>query len=145
MHILGPGRDAFLEFLRNLTPQALLFSAAIVVLSQIKPPVLAMANAGRALLVLGLLSIALLAAHANVGKFLDNAFSGSSRARKTTRRIKRMEPAFRRRFLLLLIAGWRYRRISFLEFFVAVAVVYSCLVAVLLMAVYNVLKLLGMR
>ncbi|MDM0076920.1 hypothetical protein QTH90_21100 [Variovorax sp. J2P1-59] len=35
MHILGPGRPAFLEFLRNLTPMVLLASIAFVTWAQL--------------------------------------------------------------------------------------------------------------
>jgi hypothetical protein len=143
MHIIGSGRDAFLEFLRNLTPQALLFSAGIVVLSLIKRPLFAVANIGYWALVVGLLLVVFLAAAANTWKFFDNAFSGSAWARTTMRRIRRLESFPRKRSWMFLVSSWRFKRVLFLEFFVAVAVVYSCLIAVLSMATHNTLRSLG--
>jgi hypothetical protein len=145
MHIVGSGRDAFLEFLRNLTPQALLLSAGIIILSLIKRPYMSWANFGYWLLFASLLSIVFLAATANTWKFLDNAFSGSSWARKTTRRIKSRAAKPHRRSLLFLLATWRYKRVMFWEFTVAVAIIYACLIATLSMATHNTMRSLGAR
>ncbi len=145
MHIIGNGRDAFLDFLRNLTPQAFLGAAAIVVLSLIHQPWLSWRNVGYALLTLALLAIVALAASANTSRFLDGAFSSSRWGARTLRLIKRAELRPLRRSWMFLIAAWRNRRVMFIEFVVAISVMYACLFAVLLMATHTALSALGKR
>lgn len=145
MHIVGSGRDAFLDFLRNLTPQAFLGASSIVALSLVRQPWLTWQNAGYGSLALVLAAILLLAASANTSRFLDGAFSASRWGSRTLQRIKAREHRAWRRSYLFLRAAWRYRRIMFFEFVVAVAVMYSCLFAVLIMATRTALSALGKR
>lgn len=145
MHIIGTGRDAFLDFLRNLTPQAFLGASSLVVLSLIQKPWLSWRDAGYTFLVLALTAIVLLAVYANTSRFLDGAFSGSRWGGRTLRRIKARESGALRRSYMFLWAAWRYRRIMFFEFVVAVTVMYSCLFAVLIMATRTALGALGKR
>jgi hypothetical protein len=134
MHITGKGRDAFLDFLRNLTPQAFLGASSIVVLSFIRKPWDRWENYGFGLLALSLVAIVLLAASANMSRFLDNAFSESTWGRRTLRVIKARESSAWKQAYLFLEATWQRRRVMFVEFVVAVSIIYLSVFAVIVMA-----------
>lgn len=77
MHIVNKGRDAFLEFLRNLTPQAFLSAASIILLTKVGDPWWGWPHIGTLAASVGLGGVVLLAVAANMWKFLDNAFSAA--------------------------------------------------------------------
>jgi len=71
MFILKEGRSAFLEFLRNLTPQILLLSLTIVVGNKLNPNEFDLKNWPQTLIFFSFLVMTLLSAIANVTLFID--------------------------------------------------------------------------
>lgn len=134
MHITSTGRDAFLDFPRNLTPQAFLAAAGVLVFASIKLPWLSRANAGYIVLGAALAAIVLLAVSANTSRFLDQAFSQSKWGQRTMRIIKQRHQGALRRSVAFLQAASKRRPILFVEFVAAVTVTYASLFAVLVMA-----------
>jgi len=145
MHITSAGRDAFLDFLRNLTPQAFLAAADIFVLATVKQPWRSWANAGYLALAVALGAIVLLAVSANTSRFLDQAFSQSKWGRRSMKVIKSRHGGAARRSVAFLDSALRRRPILFVEFVVAVCVMYASLFAVLIMATNTARSVLGKR
>ena len=75
MFILGAGRKAFLEFLRNLTPQILFFSLGFVGGSKLVIPSFDLSNAGQTIICFVFLGIAVCAAWANGSLFLSESIT----------------------------------------------------------------------
>lgn len=71
MYILGEGRTAFLDFLRNLTPQVLLLSLAFVVGAKLDLDKIDMGNWLHTLVFLSILITAVLAGCANTTLFIS--------------------------------------------------------------------------
>jgi len=71
MFILKEGRGAFLEFLRNLTPQILFLSLGIVVGTKLNPDEFDLKNWPQTLIFLSFLAMTIFSAIANVTLFID--------------------------------------------------------------------------
>lgn len=141
MKLLVPdGRKALLEFLRNLTPQILLLSSAIVlVVGAGKPeamsPMMSYALAG------GLFIVWLLAFFANFENFLDSSFSDSKFVSAERRRVILTEKSPLKRIGKLLYSIAKHSKITFVELLLAMVIIYVSMFTVLISAIGGVLKI----
>jgi len=127
MHLLGSGRSAFLEFLRNLTPATLVTGIAIVLWSGLDFRRIDLSNWQVTLAFYGCASTAILAFFANISAFLDAAFSvplGLDRAIRRLRRRGHSGGVLLHAYLVLI---WRAKPVVFLEAVIAILIVYACL------------------
>lgn len=127
-------RDAFLEFLRNLTPQALLCTAALVVLSSLKPND-SFGNFVRMSVGLIVILIVISAALANMWKFIESSPMGEKWAKKIWPKIRKSQLNNVRGSLVFFRVLVCRRPLFFIKYMIAVLVVYTCFAMVLLMSV----------
>ena len=125
-----------LDFLRNLTPQALLLSTALILYA------LWRRNDSAIYLVLcfGIATIFVMAAVANANNFLDNAFSHSSAIATERDRLKGESPSGRASVRRIIHYIWIHKRATLFEFVVALAVIYGALFTILITAVASAVR-----
>ena len=134
MYLLSEnGRRHLLEFLRNLTPQALLLSTAIVLYAEWRrsPHV----SWFLWLLIVGVTLLFLLAFRANIENFLDNGFSTAADIAAERDRLKGEEVHGAARIRAILSYIWRERPATILEFVVLLAIIYGAMISILYTAV----------
>jgi hypothetical protein len=135
MHILGLGRAAFLEFLRNLTPMVLMASIALLTWAQLDFRRVDLSNW---LLTMAFYVCALTAALslcANTSAFLDNAFVPPLGLERAGRRLKRRGHSKVTLFRAMVTLTWRVKPAVFLEGVMALLVVYASLFVGVLSAI----------
>lgn len=141
MYLLSEnGRRHLLEFLRNLTPQVLLLSTAIVlfVLWKRSQP-----GVWYFTLFVGTTLLFLLAARANIENFLDNGFSSAADIAAERDRLKGAEVHGAKRIRGILRYIWRERRKTLLEMALVLAVVYGSMISILITAVVTASRAVG--
>lgn len=127
MHILGSGRAAFLEFLRNLTPMILMASIALLTWAQLDFRRIDLRNW---ILTMAFYVCALTAAlslFANISAFLDNALVSPLDLERAVRRLKRKGYSKVKLLRAMVILTWRIKPVVFLEAVLALLVVYAAL------------------
>lgn len=132
MFILGIGRKAFLEFLRNLTPQILFFSVGFVGGSKLVIPSFDPSNAGQTIICFILLGIALCAAWANGSLFLSESITALNLRSGLPTPDKSVGP------IQLMRTNWRFiwsKKWSLLEMIVVLVIVEFGFVAVTFTAI----------
>ena len=127
MHILGAGKPAFLEFMRNLTPSVLVASIAFFLAVRLDFKRFDLSNWSTTLAFYGCALTAALAFWANFSNFLDNAFSPVPRLDRAMRRLRARKLAPSTLLMALAALTWRKKPTIVIEAFVAVVVVYSAL------------------
>lgn len=138
MYLLSKdGSKHLLEFLRNLTPQVLLLSSALILY------VLWGRNSGAyyyLVLFVGIVAMCILALMANINNFLDNAFSHSAEIAAERDRLKgeSVNGAKRIRFILKYI--WTDKPKTFIELLFALGLIYGAIFAILVTSVVSALK-----
>ena len=137
---LRSGRRHQLEFLRNLTPQVLLLSTALVLFVLWKR---AEDGVWYLMLFVGTTLLFLLAVRANIENFLDNGFSSSAYIATERDRLKGAEVHGARRIRGILRYIWQERRKTFVELVWVLAVVYGAIVSILLTAVVTASRAVG--
>lgn len=141
MYLLSEnGRRHLLEFLRNLTPQVLLLSTAIllfVLWKRSQPGVWYFT------LFVGTTLLFLLAARANIENFLDNGFSSAADIAAERDRLKGEEVHGVKRIGAILRYIWRERRKTLLEIALVLAVVYGAMISILMTAVVTASRAIG--
>lgn len=125
MHILGAGRSAFLEFLRNLTPAVLLASLALLYWVRLDFRRVDLSNWVPTVAFFGCALTAALAFYANVSAFLEHAFAPAPGVDRALRLLRRRGHPPRRMLLALMVLTWRQQRIVVLEVIVVLLVVYA--------------------
>ena len=134
MHGASFNRDAFLEFLRNLTPQALLCTAAIVVFSSLKYDD-SFGDFIRVSVGLILIVIVILAALANMWKFIDGSSMGQRWAKKVWSNIRKEQSSNAHGILLFLRILVCRRPLFLINYILALVFIYICFAMVLVMSV----------
>lgn len=129
MHILGPGRSAFLEFLRNLTPAVLLASIAFLLWARLDFTRVDLRNWGPTLAFFGCALTSALAFWANMWSFLDHAFAPLPRVEKAMRRLRTREMSNWARLRALAALTWRARPMILIEAVLVVTVVNAAMFA----------------
>lgn len=120
MYLLGPGRRAFLDFLRNLTSQVALLALVLVVANKLD---MAHLNLGRLLGFLALLGLWAMAAWANSTLFLEEAMTALQPIQRA-KRIFKFRGHNGLRFLAKTIAfTWRHKKIAFVEAFLMALII----------------------
>jgi hypothetical protein len=137
LELLNGGRRAYLEFIRNLTPQAVLCSFVLLLGSKLgfhyEPD-----NTILTFLFIIILGAFVVAVHANSTLFYENGFSNWKRwLSKTDGLLKIRRVSLGRRIIAKLIAIWRNRLIEFLEVTVALYFVQVALVIVIFFAMQS--------
>lgn len=130
------GRRHFLEYLRNLTPQVLLLSTAMIeywLWKQNHAVVYALLCTGTGL-------IALLAVWANLENFLDNGFSSSADIAAERDRLKGEEIHGVSRIRGILGYIWRERRRTVFELAVVLFIIYGAVLSILMTALVTMLR-----
>jgi len=122
MHILGAGRGAFLEFLRNLTPTILLISVAVVLWARLDFSRFDFRNWSATGAFYACVLTAALSWFANVSQFLDRAFAPIPGLEKALRifKLKKRSPA--QILQALTIFAWRRRPMIAIEALVVILI-----------------------
>lgn len=89
VHILGPGRSAFLEFLRNLTPCVLFASVALFMSLRLDFTRVDFSNWAPTFAFGVCALVSALAFFANLSAFLDSALGPGQRLERAVRRLRR--------------------------------------------------------
>ncbi|CAN7759665.1 hypothetical protein [Variovorax sp. LjRoot178] len=129
MHILGAGRAAFLEFLRNLTPMVLLTSIAFVTWAQLDFSRWDPGN-WKTTVIFGIcLTTAALSFVANLWGFLDNALAFPLGLERAIRRLRLRGHPPRMLLWALVRLTLRAKPLVFVEAALAIVVIYGAMVA----------------
>jgi hypothetical protein len=144
MHIFNEGRAPFLEFLRNLTPQAVLLSFAIVAGHKLRPTCCYPENAEQSLIFLCFLSIWFAAVWANSSLFIEKYLVSVKRIDRAAKLLVRKGVTGFRNLGALLIYALRKQRMVFVEAVVVFVVVEFGLVAVAISAITSATALMNL-
>lgn len=125
MHILGAGRSAFLEFLRNLTPTVLLTSLAVVLAVQLDFRRFDPSNWVATVAFFCTVLTAILALYANVSAFLDHAFTPTPDIDRALQKLRYRRHRPRKMLGALVALTWRRRPIVFFEVILALVIVFA--------------------
>jgi hypothetical protein len=129
MHILGAGRSAFLEFLRNLTPAILIGSVSVATWAKLDFQQVDMGNWFETLVFVGTAVTATLAFFANMWGFLDQAFAPLPGVDRIMKRLVRRDYSKRILLVTLIRLAGRERPVIVLEVTVTIAVIYVAMFA----------------
>lgn len=135
MHILGLGRAAFLEFLRNLTPIILLASIALLTWVQLDFSRIDLSNwlLTAAFYVCSL--TAALSMYANVSAFMDNGFISPLDLTRARQRLRLRGHSDIKVLSGMVALTWRVKRTIFLEALFGLLVIYAGLFVAVMSAV----------
>lgn len=142
MHILKDGRGPFLEFLRNLTPQAVLLSFALVTGYKLQPTCCHPENAKQTAIFFCFLAIWLAAAWGNSSLFIEKYLISVKRIDRASKLLIRLGVTGFRNLGALLAYAWRKQRTVFVEAVVVFVVVEFGLVVVAMSAISSATALL---
>jgi hypothetical protein len=145
MHLLNDGRAAFLEFLRNLTPQAVILSIAIVSGMKLDFTRINLANTGPTLIFWLLVAIWGMAAWANNSLFLEKSLISVRPISRASRLFSLQGLTGIRLTGANLAYSWRNKRIIFIELVVLMVIVEFGLVVVAVSAIFSASSILGMK
>lgn len=127
MHILGAGRSAFLEFLRNLTPIALIGSVAVVAGYRLDFARFDAANWRMTAEFVFCTVTAILAFFANLIGFMERSLSAPQGLEQEIKSMTLEGSSTRARLWMLVSYTWNHKPLMFVEIAVVLAVVYSAL------------------
>lgn len=122
MHILGAGRGAFLEFLRNLTPTILMTSVAVLFWFRLDFGRIDLSNWSATSAFYACAITAALSWFANVSQFADRAFSPVPGLERGIRLLKTRSHSTGTLLKALLLLTWRRRPVIVVEAVVVVLI-----------------------
>ena len=133
----GESRKAFLEFLRNLTPQILFLTLAFIFgtkldLTKLEISIQGVKNVAPFAMCLGVFFGATIA---NMGLFIDTAITSSPSLDKQVEDIKKQDIKALRRTWNLICAAWKYNKPAFLQLLLVLVIAETALAAVLIVAI----------
>lgn len=133
----GEARRAFLEFLRNLTPQILFLTLAFIFgvkldLTRLDLSSQGIANAAPSVMCL---IVFLGATFANLSLFIDAAITSNVALDQRVEAIKQEHLKAWKRTAKLICAAWKHNKPAFFQLFLVVIIVEVALVAVLMAAI----------
>ncbi|WP_227818249.1 hypothetical protein [Nitrogeniibacter aestuarii] len=137
MHVLKEGKEAFLEFLRNLTPQALLLGIALVSGRNLTLTCCYPENAAQTLAAFGFGGLALLAAWSSSALFIEKYFVAADDMEGISLQLKRDGLVGINYLKELLKHACRRHKILFVEAIFIVFVVEFAIAAVFVVAIAN--------
>lgn len=127
MHILGPGRGAFLEFLRNLTPTVLFISVALVLWSRLDFGRIDLSNWAVTSAFFVCSFTAVLSFYANISAFLDSAFGPILGFERAIRRLRRGGYSDVVLVQAVLLVALRRKPLIVIEAVIALVVIFAAL------------------
>jgi hypothetical protein len=130
MHILKDGRSAYLEFLRNLTPQIVILSLALVAGHRLQPTCCYPENAKQTFIFLFILATWILALWANSSLFIKNYLVAAEKIDRASRLLIRAGVRDWRNLHLLFCFAWRNERAIFWEVIIVFTIILFGLVIV---------------
>ncbi len=145
MYLLNEGRAAFLEFLRNLTPQALILSIAIIAGMRLDFTKVNFENAGPTFIFWVLIMIWGMAAWSNSSLFLEKSLVSVKPVSRASRLFARRGLRGLRLTGTNLIYSWRNQRIIFAELVVLIIVIEFGLVVVAISGIFTALSIIGIK
>lgn len=145
MHLFNDGRAAFLEFLRNLTPQAVILSLAIVSGMRLDFTRIDFTNTGRTLIFWLLIAIWAAAAWANTSLFIEKSLVSVKPISRASRLFARQGRNGLRLTGANIAYSWRNKRVIFIELVVLMLIVEFGLVIVAASAIFNASSILGAK
>lgn len=145
MHLLKEGRAAFLEFLRNLTPQALILSIAIISGMKLDFTRLNFSNTGPTLTFLSLILIWAMAAWSNSSLFLEKSLVTVKPINRASRLFARQGLTSLRLMRANLSYSWRNQKFIFIELVVLMTIIELGLVVVIITAISSASSLLNIK
>ena len=137
MHLLKNGRAAFLDYLRNLTPQALLFTMAVLASNRLELTCCYWENAGQTALFLFFMLIGFAAVWANASVFIENYLISLNPIDLESKRLISEGVKGFAHFKALSAYAWREHRSFFWEVIVVAAIVEAGVVVPLFFAIGN--------
>lgn len=138
LQLLNGGRAHYLEFLRNLTPQVVLASLALLQAVKLNFTRFDIGNSGPTFAFWMLLASALIAAYANTTLFYERCFSALRKwKRKTTARLEARGLRGWRYFLAVLCAIYKRKFLEVLELTFAFALIQVALAIVFALGFFN--------
>lgn len=137
----GEGRDAFLNFLRNLTPQIAFLTLALISGTRLDTTRLQLDMDGfrNALPLLMSLFVFFGATIANISAFVDAMITSSSAMDDASAVIKNKFPAGGKRTWKLVVAAWKHNKPTLFRLILAGVVAESALVTVFMLALQGAL------
>lgn len=135
MHILSGGRAPFLEFLRNLTPQAFLLAVALVAGFRLEPTCCHPENAKQTAIFFVFLAMWIAAVWANSSLFIEKYLVSVRHIDRASRLLIKLRVVGLRNLRALLVYAWRRQRMIFVEAMIVFVVVEFGLVVVTLSAI----------
>lgn len=137
----GEGRRALLEFLRNLTPQILFMTLAIVLgakldMSHFDFSPQGIKNAGPFVMCI---IVFMGAAIANTTLFIDAAITSNESLDNAANEIKEMQLKALPRTWHLACAAWRFNKPAFVQLALALIITEAAIVAIFLLAIQGAL------
>lgn len=113
MHLFKEGRAPFLEFLRNLTPQALILSIAMLSGHNLQWSCCHVENTWETILSAVFFMIWVAAVWANSSLFVQRYLISVERIDRVSKRLGQRKVTGFRHLQMLLTYAWRYRRVVF--------------------------------
>ena len=136
----GEGRDAFLNFLRNLTPQIAFLTLALISGTRLDTRLqLDMDGFHNALPLLMSLFVFFGATIANISTFIDAMITSSTAMDDASAVIKNEFPAGGKRTRKLVVAAWKHNKPTLFRLILAGVVAESALVTVFMLALQGAL------
>ncbi|MBR0566902.1 hypothetical protein J5J83_12335 [Azoarcus sp. L1K30] len=133
----GEGRKAFLEFLRNLTPQIVFLTLALIWGTKLDLTKFDLSFSG----IWNMLPFAMClfvffgAAIANLGIFVDASITSTPALDEKKKEIKASSAKALKKTWLLICAAWKHNKVSVLNLFLVMAICEIALVAVFIIAI----------
>jgi hypothetical protein len=144
VQLLGKARAHYLEFLRNLTPQILLFSFVLISGSKLDFAVIDVTNWHGTLLFYLLITYFGLAVYANSSLFYEKCFNRNSiLARRVSLVIKRKKYPPHRWAAVQLCEVWKRRKVEFIEMLVVFYLLQVALAVVVVIGIRTAMQFLN--
>ena len=121
--ILTSGKEHYLGFLRNLTPQILLLSIAIVMATELDINRWEPSNWRASLPYLFVITTFVLAAVANIFDFIEKTCTSFASIDTELQAMKKCDATWSKRFKTMLSLLWTKSKFAFIEALIAVAIV----------------------
>lgn len=131
MYLVKEGRKDFLEFLRNLTPQVMIFSLVVISGVQLDFSTIDFSRTGLTIIFWILVLLFLTAFWANTSLFIDRAVESRPSVKRAFGLLSRKVRSFRL-LRAKIVYAWRKNRIIFLEAVIIATIVEFSLVIVVL-------------
>jgi len=143
LQIFNDGRAGYLEFLRNLTPQAVIFSLVLIVGSKLDFTTLDFSNTPQTAVLGALLFMWGYSVWANSTIFMEKILVTAPQMRRAARLIKLKAERNHKLFCMNILFAWRIQRLLFLEIIILMVIVEFGLIMACVTAIYSAQSILG--